>query len=252
MPPRPHEPTVLVMSERATAPATDGRPATAVPPPALPKSRPDNEEVLAVADVKKSFRRGMWPSRRRVDVLNGVDLTVRSGELVGVVGENGSGKSTLMKIIVGLLDRDSGTVERSGILGYCPQLPLLWDKLTVAEHFELYARAYGLSEKKANEALDELLDALQFGRYRDYRIEDLSGGTRQKVNLAISLMHEPDLLLLDEPYTGFDWETYLRFWELSQSRRDRGMAILIVTHMITENERLDRVINLRDGRIESK
>ncbi len=205
--------------------------------------------MLATRDVRKSFRRGMWPSRRRVDVLNGVDLSVRAGELVGLVGENGSGKSTLMKIIVGLLDRDSGTVQRTGRLGYCPQLPLLWDKLTVDEHFELYARAYGLEEDAAARAVDGLLDELQFTRYRGYRVEDLSGGTRQKVNLAISLMHEPDLLLLDEPYTGFDWETYLRFWDLSESRRARGMAILIVSHMITENKRLDRVLNLREGRI---
>ena len=241
------------MSERAQAPqapTTDGASPTvsvAQAPPA-PKPRPPTKDVLVVADVKKSFRRGMWPSRRTIDVLNGVDLEVRSGELVGVVGENGSGKSTLMKIIVGLLDRDSGTVERSGSLGYCPQLPLLWDKLTVAEHFELYARAYGLAARDADRALEELLEELQFRRYRDYRIEDLSGGTRQKVNLAISLMHEPDLLLLDEPYTGFDWETYLRFWEMSERRRDEGMGILIVSHLISERERLNRIYELRDGR----
>ncbi len=154
-----------------------------------------------------------------------------------------------MKVIVGLIDRDSGEVKRTGTLGYCPQLPLLWDKLTVAEHFELYASAYQLTDERAESAVGQLLKELQFERYRTYRVEDLSGGTRQKVNLAISLMHEPDLLLLDEPYTGFDWETYMRFWDLSESRRQRGMAILIVSHMITENKRLDRVLNLRGGRI---
>jgi ABC-2 type transport system ATP-binding protein len=239
---------VLVMSE-STRTATSGQPAAGAAAPGT--DRRLGADVLVAHDVRKSFRRGTWPSRRQIDVLNGVDLEVRAGELVGVVGENGSGKSTLMKIIVGLMERDSGTVERTGSLGYCPQLPLLWDKLTVAEHFELYARAYGLDRERAASALDQLLDELQFARYRDYRIEDLSGGTRQKVNLSISLMHDPDLLLLDEPYTGFDWETYLKFWELSESRRDRGMAILIVTHMITENKRLDRVLNLREGRIEA-
>jgi ABC-2 type transport system ATP-binding protein len=81
-----------------------------------------------------------------------------------------------------------------------------------------------------------------------YRIEELSGGTRQKLNLALALMHEPDLLLLDEPYSGFDWETYLRFWEMSERRRDEGMGILIVSHFLSERERLDRVYELRDGR----
>jgi ABC-2 type transport system ATP-binding protein len=205
--------------------------------------------VLVARDVRKSFKHGIWPERKKTDVLKGVDLTVHAGELVGLVGENGSGKSTLMKIIVGLLDRDTGDVDRAGKIGYCPQIPLLWDKLTVAEHFELYSRAYSLSPEQAGPAIEQLLDELQFARYRDYRIEDLSGGTRQKVNLTISLMHEPELLLLDEPYTGFDWETYMRFWDLSESRRQQGMAILIVSHMITENKRLDRVLNLRDGRI---
>lgn len=231
---------------RSDAPAA---PPAAAPAPSIQSGDGRAHDVLVVSDVQKSFKHGIWPERKKTDVLKGVDLTVHSGELVGLVGENGSGKSTLMKIIVGLLDRDTGTVERSGKLGYCPQLPLLWDKLTVAEHFELYARAYDLTPERAGPAIERLLDELQFARYRDYRIEDLSGGTRQKVNLTISLMHEPELLLLDEPYTGFDWETYMRFWELSESRRQRGMAILIVSHMITENKRLDRVLNLRDGRI---
>jgi ABC-type multidrug transport system ATPase subunit len=208
------------------------------------------EEVLVTRGVKKSFRKGVWPSTKHIDVLKGVDLSVRAGEMVGLVGENGSGKSTMMKIIVGLLDRDVGEVDRHGKLGYCPQIPLLWDKLTVAEHFELFARAYRLSDEEAGRSLDVLLEELQFGKYRDYRTGDLSGGTRQKVNLSISLMHDPELLLLDEPYTGFDWETYMRFWDLSEERRERGMAILIVSHMITEEKRLDRVLHLRDGRIE--
>jgi len=75
----------------------------------------------------------------------------------------------------------------------------------------------------------------------------VSGGTRQKLNLALALMHEPTLLLLDEPYSGFDWETYVRFWEMGERRRDAGMGILIVSHFLTERERLDRVYELRDG-----
>ncbi|MBN1529244.1 MAG: ABC transporter ATP-binding protein [Thermoleophilaceae bacterium] len=176
-------------------------------------------------------------------------MEVRPGELVGLVGENGSGKSTLMEIVVGLLKRDAGTLERPARLGYCPQIPMLWDKLTVDEHFQLFARAYGLDELRERETTAGLLDELSFERYREFRVEELSGGTRQKLNLALALMHDPELLLLDEPYAGFDWETYLRFWEMSEHRRDDGMGILIVSHLRAERDRLDRMYKLCDGRV---
>ncbi len=94
------------------------------------------------------------------------------------------------------------------------------------------------------------MSELQFERYLDYRVEELSGGTRQKLNLSLALMHDPDLLLLDEPYAGFDWETYTRFWEMSAGLRDGGMAIVIVSHLISERDRLDRIYELREGRLE--
>lgn len=224
------------------------------PPPgvsdAAASERADREPTLLVADVSKRFRRGIGPRRRTIEVLRGASMEARTGELIGLVGENGSGKSTLLKIVVGMLDRDGGRVERRGRLGYCPQVPLLWGKLTVREHFDLFATAYELASEAAQGARDRLLEELQFGRYLDYRVEELSGGTGQKLNLALALLHEPDLLLLDEPYSGFDWETYQRFWELSAGLRDQGMAIVIVSHLISERERLDRIYELRDGRIE--
>src|SRR5512133_1881205 len=99
--------------------------------------------VLRAEGVRKNFHHGLPPRRRTIEVLTGAELMVCKGELVGLVGENGAGKSTLMQIVVGLLGRDGGQVERIGGLGYCPQLPMLWDKLTVDEHFALFARAYG-------------------------------------------------------------------------------------------------------------
>jgi ABC-2 type transport system ATP-binding protein len=204
--------------------------------------------VLRIEGLRKSFHRGIPPRRRAIEVLKGADLRIGAGELVGLVGENGSGKSTLMQIVVGLLGRDGGEVKRPSRLGYCPQIPMVWDKLTVGEHFQLFGRAYGLVEEEARRAEGSLLDELQFERYRDFRVEQLSGGTRQKLNLALALMHEPQLLLLDEPYAGFDWETYLHFWEMAERRRDGGMGILIVSHLLAERERLDRIYSLIDGR----
>ena len=206
----------------------------------------DATPVLSVVELSKSFRHGL--RRARTEVLRGASLEVGGGELVGLVGENGAGKSVLMKIIVGLLGRDAGEVIRRGALGYCPQEPLLWEKLKVSEHFQLFARAYGLGEDAGADAAERLYEELSFARYRDYRVEQLSGGTRQKLNLALALMHEPSLLLLDEPYSGFDWETYTRFWEMAEVRRERGMGILVVSHLLTERGRLTRIYTLRDGR----
>ena len=109
--------------------------------------------------------------RRRVEVLRGASLAVRPGELVGLVGENGSGKSTLMQVVVGLLARDAGTLSAPARLGYCPQQPLLGDKLTVDEHFVLFARAYTLDDQTAGAARDGLLDELGFAKYVGYRVE---------------------------------------------------------------------------------
>ncbi|MEO7061037.1 MAG: ATP-binding cassette domain-containing protein [Lapillicoccus sp.] len=177
-------------------------------------------------------------------------MHVDAGELVGLGGETGSGKSTLMQIIVGLMGRDGGALDRPPRLGYCPQLPLLWDKLTIAEHFELFAQAYRLDAAAARASRDALLEELRFEKYLGYRVEALSGGTRQKLNLALALLHQPQLLLLDEPYAGFDWETYLQFWKMAEQRRRDGMGILIISHMLSERERLTRVYELRQGRCE--
>lgn len=205
--------------------------------------------VLEVEGVRKSFASGSWrPGRPRKLVLHDVNLFVQQGELVGLVGENGSGKSTLLQIIVGLLARDGGDVRVAARVGYCPQQPMLWSKLTVVEHFRLYTLAYGLGDEVARRSTRRLLDELRFGAYADSRVEVLSGGTRQKLNLALALLHEPQLLVLDEPYSGFDWETYQRFWEMARARRSAGMGILVVSHLLAERERLDRLYVLEGGK----
>ena len=217
---------------------------TAVRPADLVLAAP----VLAISELRKCFHSGPPWHRDCHQVLRGTSLTVRPGELVGLVGENGSGKSTLMQIVVGLLPHDAGEVRVPARLGYCPQEPLLWEKLTIREHFELFAEAYSLDGATATARRDALLEELGFTRYLDYRVERLSGGTAQKLNLALALLNEPELLLLDEPYAGFDWETYLKFWEMAERRRADGMGILIVSHLLAERERLTRVYELREGR----
>ncbi len=204
--------------------------------------------LLAASEIAKTYRRGLWPRRRSLSVLRGADLVLQPGEIVGLVGENGSGKSTLMKILVGSIDRDQGTITKSGSLGYCPQDPILYERLTCDEHFELFGRAYGMTDRRVADARDEIYDTLGFGEWQDARVEELSGGTRAKLNLGLALLPDPDLLLLDEPYAGFDWDTYQRFWELTRERRDAGRSLLIISHFITDAERFDRIYDLVDGR----
>jgi len=192
------------------------------------------------------------PFARSVDVLDGAALEVRRGEVVGIMGENGSGKSTLMRILAGVLDADAGTVERSGAVGWCPQEPRLYDRLTVDETFRLFGRAYGMDGDEIGEARDWLTDTLDFERFADRQVRHLSGGNEQKLNLSVALMHEPDLLLLDEPYTGFDWETFLAFWDLTEELRERGVGVAIISHIISERDRFDVVYELHDGHLHRK
>ncbi|MFB6352528.1 MAG: ABC transporter ATP-binding protein [Halobacteriales archaeon] len=208
--------------------------------------------VLAGTGLEKTYRSPVPFVGRSVEVLTGADVALAPGEIVGIVGANGSGKSTLMRILVGALRPDAGTVERRGSVGWCPQETLLYDRLTVDETFELFGEAYGLSDERTVERRDELAGQLDFERFLDYRVDHLSGGNRQKVNLAVALLHDPDVLLLDEPYTGFDWETYLAFWELTDDLVAGGTSIAIISHLISERERFDRILELRDGRLHER
>ena len=203
---------------------------------------------LQASGITKSYRRGIWPRRRELPVLRGADLVVGAGEVVGLVGENGSGKSTMMKILVGALAADAGTVEVSGRIGYCPQEPVLYERLNCDEHLELFGVAYGMDEQAVAAAADGLYATLGFDRWRATRVEELSGGTRAKLNLAVALLADPEVLLLDEPYAGFDWDTYLRFWDLTAERRAAGRSVVVISHFVADQERFDRIVQLRDGR----
>ena len=204
--------------------------------------------VLAAAGITKSYRRGGWPLRRRTPVLRGADLVLRSGEVVGLVGENGSGKSTLMKILVGALTADAGTVTRTGRLGYCPQEPLIYPRLTCDEHFDLFGHAYGMTVEATQASSQAIYDQLGFARYAKTRADQLSGGTLAKLNLGLALLADPDLLLLDEPYAGFDWDTYQKFWGLVAQRRAAGRTVLIISHFVVDEQRFDRILAIRDGK----
>ena len=189
--------------------------------------------------------RGLAKRFRRRPVLRDVTMVLQAGVVVGVVGENGSGKTTLIRVLSGMLSPDGGSVLVRGRLGYCPQEPLLFGDLTVEEHLRYFAAAYGLASWR--EPGNRLLDCLGFrDRLRD-RVDQLSGGTRQKLNLALALLHSPEVILLDEPYASFDAKTYAAFWDLMAQLRGAGRALLIVSPLIHDLGRFDVVAEIAEG-----
>ena len=195
--------------------------------------------ILNTEHIAKSFGKNK--------VLKDISFQLKAGSITGIVGENGSGKSVLMEIIVGARSADKGIINRNGKIGYCPQRALLFPHLTVQEHFIYFSTAYGIGIDQLKRRSEELLLRFNYKKYKQEKIINLSGGTQQKLNLSIALLHEPDLLILDEPYNGFDWDTYQRFWNYTNHLKKQGCAILIVTHLLSEKERLDRIYELENG-----
>jgi ABC-type multidrug transport system ATPase subunit len=194
------------------------------------------EVAVVVSRVSKSFR--------RQQVLTDVTFAAVGGECVAVVGENGSGKSTLLRLCAGLLAPNEGEVRVEGRIGYCPQTPGVLDLLTTEEHLALFGRGVGLARPDALGRGHELLAELGFRAAPDTTAGALSGGARQKLNLALALLGDPEVLLLDEPYQGFDRGSYDSFWEQLQRWREDGRAIVVVTHLLAELSRVDCVVEL--------
>ncbi len=205
----------------------------------------NRDPVLSSYQIYKSYG--------KVKILAGIDLTLKAGKVYGIVGENGSGKTTLMKILTGFVPPDSGDVSISGTTGFCPQEPLLFNYLTMRENLAFYARAYGLEYGSnhflINRHVEEVIEKFSCSAWLDYRCSKLSGGTLQKVNFILSVLHDPDILFLDEPYSSFDWDTYLAFWEYVETTKRRNKTILIVSHLLYDKNRLDQTWKLQGGKL---
>ena len=200
-----------------------------------------------------------YPGRRALD---GVSFTVAAGEIFGFLGPNGSGKSTLFRLLATLLPPQQGEVEIAGrslrrepdavrrALGVVFQAPALDLALTVEENLLLQARLYAMSRRPARAAAEGALGRFGLADRRNERVKALSGGLRRRVELARAALHEPQLLLLDEPSTGLDPGARRAFWEeLERLRAELGTTVVLTTHFMEEADRCDRLALLHQGRI---
>ncbi|WP_431883752.1 ATP-binding cassette domain-containing protein [Micromonospora gifhornensis] len=191
--------------------------------------------------------RGITKRYGRHTVLRDVALTVRAGQIAAVVGANGCGKSTFLRICAGLVSPDAGAVTVSGRLGFCPQQGGTADFLLPDEHFVLVGAGQGVARGPARRAGRAAARQLGWDAQDDVLARHLSGGTRQKLNLTMSTLAAPDVLLLDEPYQGFDQGSYVNLWDQLIRLRDEGRAIVVVTHLLNQLDRVDVVLDLTTG-----
>jgi ABC-2 type transport system ATP-binding protein len=180
------------------------------------------------------------------EALAPTDVELFPGETVALIGPNGAGKSTLLAVLAGALEPTGGTVEARARVGWVPQRPALYARLSARENLELFARLEG--ERDAPGAADALLDRFDLPRGPQPSV-DLSVGNRQRLNVALSLLGAPRVLLLDEPTASLDPEQRRRVWDVVDEVRAAGGAVCFATQNLEELEHADRTLALLEGRI---
>ena len=197
--------------------------------------------AIAAAGISKRYGRR--------DALRDVSFEAGPGEVVAVIGPNGAGKTTLLSILAGIQPATAGTVSRSPReVGWVPQHPAVYAKLSVAENLRLFARLERVAD--ADAAVRRMLDQTGLADRAGDELGRLSGGNRQRVNIAVGLLSDPPVLLLDEPSSSLDPRQRERLWEFVGGLAARGRAVVFSTHNVGEAERYaDRVLVLADGEV---
>lgn len=198
--------------------------------------------MLEIIDLHKSF--GDRP------VLRGVSLQVKGGEIFGLLGANGAGKTTLINIISQLLPADRGTVRLGGRVGVVPQENLLYRSLSCWENLAFFGELQGWGGAVLQKQVQFCLEAVSLAERAHSLVAELSGGMQRRLSVAIALLANPPLLILDEPTTGLDVEARFELWGLLAKLRQQGKTLLITTHLLEEAERLcDRLAILKQGQV---
>jgi ABC-2 type transport system ATP-binding protein len=232
-------------------PASGGTPAVASRPPAPADSGQD--AVIEVRDLQRRF--GDFYA------VKGVSFSVQQGEIFGLLGANGAGKSTTFRMLCGLLPVTAGAVQVAGLdlrhaaarararLGYMAQRFSLYSDLTVRQNLRFFASAYGLGRARRRQRIDWALQAFELGEHAGDNCRDLPLGFKQRLAMAAALMHEPDILFLDEPTSGVDPLARREFWQRINALAESGVTVLVTTHFMEEANYCDRLVIMAEGEV---
>jgi ABC-2 type transport system ATP-binding protein len=201
----------------------------------------------------------LYKSYGRRPILQGLSLKIATGEIYGLIGSNGAGKTTTINILCNLLKPDSGRVQIAGLdpsdrtkslIGIVPQENLVYKNLTCTENLNFFGQIYGLNGGERRSRIRECLVAVNLLDRAHSLAEKLSGGMQRRLNIAIALIHRPQLVILDEPTTGLDVEARYEIWELIRELQRQKITVLLTTHLLEEAERLCQTIGiLQQGRL---
>jgi ABC-2 type transport system ATP-binding protein len=215
------------------------------------------ESVLEVKDVAKTFRIGFF--RKRVEAVKGVDFEVRRGEIFGLLGPNGAGKTTTLKMVLRLIFPDRGTIKLFGAplhadamkrLGYMPENPYVYQYLRAPEFLDLCGRLVGMDRASRKRRTEEMLALVGLGDAVDRPIGKFSKGMTQRIGLAQALLHDPELLVLDEPMSGLDPVGRKEVRDVLVEEKRRGKTLVFTSHILSDVELLcDRVAIVQKGKV---
>lgn len=195
--------------------------------------------LLDVKDVSKDY------GKERA--IANLSFTLAAGEICGVLGPDGAGKTTLLRLIVGLLSPTEGRINRKGLLGYVPQEFGLYEEMSIRENLFFFGQLHGMDKKKIRERMEELLAWTGLAPFVERQAGYLSGGMKRKLEMAVAMLHEPELLVLDEPTNGVDPVSRQEVWQMITRIGKAGTGVLVSTQYLEEARYCNRVLFLEKG-----
>jgi ABC-2 type transport system ATP-binding protein len=214
--------------------------------------------MIETRGLRKSFKSRQGREKKVVEAVRGVDLDVAAGEIFGFLGPNGAGKTTTLRMLATLIEPDGGTATVAGVdlrrspgevrrrIGYVAQGGSTWDDSTAREELIHQARLYGIHRADAAARAERVLDAFQLTEYADRKCKTYSGGQRRRVDIALGIIHDPQLVFLDEPTSGLDPQSRAHMWDEIRRLRAEGMTVFITTHYLDEADALCDRISIMD------